>query len=337
MYPIRKEILMNKDDIFRTIQEYTTDVPLLLIGTGASIPVGIPGMPELADYLLDNLDSKYSSDKNWCDISKKLKSGIDLESAMTSYHLDENLLNDIKKLTWKLVTDADLKLFYEKVLFGQDLPLSLLLHKLIQPHPYSIDILTTNYDRYIEYCCDQIGVMIDNRYSGMYLKKTNHHELNKKNVVNLLKVHGSLDSFSEEKTNESISIPLQQNIPNGFIPEIITPGSDKYKAILTSTSREILHNADSLIDKASNFLCIGYGFNDSQIQEKIITKIKVGTPIVVVTKSLTDNALDIINSNSGNYAVIMDGGENKTRFIINKTDITLEGVYWTISGFNEII
>lgn len=33
MYPIRKEILMNKDDIFRTIQEYTTDVPLLLIGT----------------------------------------------------------------------------------------------------------------------------------------------------------------------------------------------------------------------------------------------------------------------------------------------------------------
>lgn len=58
---------------------------------------------------------------------------------------------------------------------------------------------------------------------------------------------------------------------------------------------------------------------------------------MVVTKSLTDNALDIINSNSGNYAVIMDGGENTTRFIINKTDITLEGVYWTIDGFNEII
>lgn len=337
MYDIRKVIPMNKEDIFKTIQEYTTDVPLLLIGTGASIPVGIPGMPELADYLLNNLDSKYSSDTNWCDISKKLKSGIDLESALTSYHLGEDLLNDIKKLTWKLVTDADLELFYEKVLFGKDLPLSLLLHKLIQPHPHHIDILTTNYDRYIEYCCDQRDIMIDNRYSGMYLKKTNKCELNKRNIVNLLKVHGSLDSFSDEKTNESISIPLQQKIPNGFIPEIITPGSDKYKAILTSTSREILHNADSLIDKASNFLCIGYGFNDSQIQEKIITKIKTGIPIVVVTKSLTDNALDIINSNSRDYAVIMDGGKNTTRFIINKTDITLEGVYWTIEGFNEII
>ena len=328
---------MNKEDIFRTIQEYTTDVPLVLIGTGASIPVGVPGMPELANYLMDNLDSKYSSDTNWCDISEKLRSGIDLESALTPYHLDGGLLNDIKKLTWELVTNADLKLFYEKVLFGKVLPLSVLLQKLIQPHPHSIDILTTNYDRYIEYCCDQIDILVDNRCSGMYLKKTDKNGLSKRDIINLLKVHGSLDSFCDIKTNESISIPLQQKIPNGFIPEIITPGSDKYKAILTSTSREILHNADSLIDKASNFLCIGYGFNDSQIQEKIITKIKAGTPIVVVTKSLSDNALDIINSNSRNYAVIMDGGENATRFIINKTDITLEGVYWTIEGFNEII
>lgn len=328
---------MNKNDIFRVIQEYITDVPLLLIGTGASIPVGIPGMPELANYLMDNLDSKYSSDTDWCDISQNLKSGIDLESALTSYHLDDNLLTDIKKLTWELVNNADLKLFYETVLFGKDLPLSVLLHKLIQPHPHRIDILTTNYDRYIEYCCDKENVLVDNRYNGMYLKKNNKDELSKKEIINLLKVHGSLDSFCDVKTNESISIPLQQKIPNGFIPEIITPGSDKYKAILTSTSREILHNADSLIDKASNFLCIGYGFNDCQIQEKIITKIKSGTPIVVVTKSLSDNALDIINSNSRNYAVIMDGGDNSTRFIINKTDITLEGVYWTIEGFNEII
>lgn len=328
---------MNKEDIFRTIQEYITDVPLMLIGTGASIPVGIPGMNELANYLQDKLDSKYSSDTNWCDISDRLRNGIDLESALTSYHLEKELLDDIKKYTWELVTTADLRLFYEKVLFGKKLPLSTLLFKLLQPNPHRLDILTTNYDRYIEYCCDQINVRIDNRYRGMYFKRTNSDELNKKNIINLLKVHGSLDSFIDEKTNESISIPLQNKIPNGFMPEIITPGSDKYKAILVSTSREILHTADSLIDKASNFLCIGYGFNDSQIQEKIITKIKSGTPIVVVTKTLTDEALNIINSNSRNYAVIMDGKENTTRFIINTTDITLDGVYWTIEGFNEII
>ena len=152
-----------------------------------------------------------------------------------------------------------------------------------------------------------------------------------------MKVHGSLDSFSDLKTKESVSIPLQERIPNGFIPEIITPGSDKYKAILTSASRDILHKADTLIEKANNFLCIGYGFNDSQIQEKIITKIKSGTPIVIVTQKLKDNSLDLINSNSRNYVVVMDGGNNSTRFIINKTDVTIDGTYWTIEGFNEII
>lgn len=330
--------MMNKEEIFKTIQEYITDVPLILIGTGASIPVGIPGMGKLSKYLLDNLDSKYSSRRNWISISNKLKSGVDLESALTSYHLESDLLNDIKKLTWELVSNSDLKLFYEKVLFGRELPLSMLLDKLLQPNQQHLDILTTNYDRYIEYCCDQIGIEIDNRYFGMYLKKTSHHELNKRKIVNLLKVHGSLDSFCDLKTNESVSVPLQEKIPNGFIPEIITPGSDKYEAILTaSTSRDILYNADTLINRATNFLCIGYGFNDSQIQEKIITKIKLGTPIVVVTKSLTENALDIINSNSKKYAVILEGEGNTTRFIINRTDTSLEGRFWTIEGFNEII
>lgn len=335
---IRKETCMNKEEIFKTIQEYTTDVPLILIGTGASIPVGIPGMAELAQYLLDNLDPKYSSNTNWSEISSKLKNQVDLESALTSFRLDNELLCDIKRLTWELVSSADLKLFYEKVLFGKDLPLSILINKLIQPNPHHLDILTTNYDRYIEYCCDQIGVKIDSRYSGMYLKKTSQDGLKRRNVVNLLKVHGSLDSFSDLKTNESVSIPLQEKIPNGFIPEIITPGSNKYEAILTtSTSRDVLHNADTLIDNATNFLCIGYGFNDSQIQEKIITKIKSGVPIVVVTKNLSDNALGIIVNNSKKYAVILDNENYSTRFIINKTDTVLEGAYWTIDGFNEMI
>lgn len=328
---------MNKEEIFKTIQEYTTDVPLILIGTGVSIPVGIPGMAELAQYLLDNLNSKYSSNTNWIEISNKLENHIDLESALTSFRLDNELLSDIKRLTWELVSAADLKLFYEEVLFGKDLPLSILLNKLIQPNPNHLDILTTNYDRYIEYCCDQIGVRIDNRYSGTYLKKTAQDRIKRKNNVTLLKVHGSLDSFSDIKTNESISIPLQTKIPNGFVPEIITPGSDKYEAILTSICRDILHNADTLIDNATNFLCIGYGFNDSQIQEKIITKIKSGTPIVVVTKDLSDKALGIINNNSKKHAVILDNGNGSTRFIINKTDTILDGVYWTIDGFNEII
>ena len=158
-----------------------------------------------------------------------------------------------------------------------------------------------------------------------------------KNIVTLLKVHGSLDSFKDNMSNESISIPIQERIPKGFTPEIITPGIGKYEDILINASRRLLHHADSVINRAANFLCIGYGFNDSQIQELMIKKIKAGCPIVVVTKELTDNALGIINSNSERHAVILDGENGKTRFIINKTDVTIDGTYWTIDGFNEII
>lgn len=42
---------MKKEEIFNIIQEYTSNPPLILVGTGLSIPAGIPGMAELADYL----------------------------------------------------------------------------------------------------------------------------------------------------------------------------------------------------------------------------------------------------------------------------------------------
>ena len=63
----------------------------------------------------------------------------------------------------------------------------------------NVNIITTNYDRYIEYCCDICGVEIDNRFNGMYLKSLRTNELKKKDVVNLLKVHGSLDTFHRSK------------------------------------------------------------------------------------------------------------------------------------------
>lgn len=329
---------MTTEEVFKAVQDYINDPPLMLIGTGASIPMGISGMWKLAQHLQCKLDEKYASDVTWSTVSEKLNSGSDLESALTDCHLNVELLNDIKCATWELVTRDDLKLFREKVLLNAELPLATIIRKLIGTSRGKLDIITTNYDRYIEYCCDRCGLKIDNRYSGMYRKQIVTDDVRKRDIVNLLKVHGSLDSFTDNLTGESISIPLQESIPNGFTPEIITPGSDKYQTLLTTTSnRAILHVADSLISNATNFLCIGYGFNDSQIQQNIITKIKSDTPIVVVTRELSDNAFGLISNNSKNFAVILDGGDNNTRFIINREETLLNGSYWTLDGFKEII
>ena len=328
---------MNKEEIFKIIQDYISDPPLMLIGTGLTIPAGIPGMKELGKYLQKNLDDKYSKDRNWEDVSNKLNNGEDLETALTGYTLNEALLNDIKSLTWELISNSDLRIFKEDFLFGVNPPFSKLLRKLLQPSRHHLDIITTNYDRYIEYCCDICNVAVSNGFSGTYLKKLKEINLNSKNNITLLKVHGSLDSFFDIKNRIGISLPLQETIPNGFVPEIITPGTNKFEEIMTSTSRQMVHYADSLIDRARTFLCIGYGFNDTQIQERIIARIRSGIPIVIVTKDLTDRALGIINNSSSNYAVILDGGKNKTRFIINKKETIIDGLYWTIEGFDKII
>lgn len=328
---------MEKEEIFRVIQEYTSNPPMILAGTGLTIPIGIPGMGALANNLREQLDDKYKANPSWISVSDKIASGIDLEKALSEDKLNDDLLCDVKRCTWELVNAADLKYFREEHLFGHKAPFTKILSKFLRTTGRHLDIITTNYDRYIEYCCDQCDIEVDIGYKGIYSKSLKMAFSKNKNIVTLLKVHGSLDSFKDNLTNESISIPIQEVIPRGFTPEIITPGISKYEAILTNASRQLLHHADNVINRAANYLCIGYGFNDSQIQELIIKKIKAGCPIVIVTKELTDSALGIINSNSERHAVILDGENGKTRFIINKTDVTIDGTYWTIDGFSEII
>lgn len=328
----------NKDVVFKTVQAYITDTPVVLAGTGISIPAGIPGMNKLSKYLQTNLKDKYANNPNWRKISDRLDEGIDLESALTGIDVKGDILTDIVKLTWELVTEYDLKFFNEKVLLRERQPLCELLTKLMSTCYNNVNIITTNYDRYIEYCCDICGVKIDNRFDGLYLKTLNNDELKKKDVVNLLKVHGSLDTFHSIETKENICIPLQYKIPNGFIPEIVTPGSNKYQTILTTdTYVNIFTKSNEIINNAKCYLCIGYGFNDSQIQQNILRNIAMGKPIVVVTKKLSDAALSLINNKAQRYIVLIEAPQNKTRVIIDKQEYEIDGEYWKLENFLEII
>lgn len=51
----------------------------------------------------------------------------------------------------------------------------------------------------------------------------------------------------KDKDNFVYSIPLQRTIPSGFIPEIITPGANQYRALLTGQCADIKHQTDNLV------------------------------------------------------------------------------------------
>jgi hypothetical protein len=56
---------MELGEIFKAVQKAIIDIPLLLVGSGNSVSVGLPGMEELGKHLIDSLHEKYKSDAEW--------------------------------------------------------------------------------------------------------------------------------------------------------------------------------------------------------------------------------------------------------------------------------
>lgn len=328
---------MDLKNIFIKVQNIINDVPLLLVGTGASIPYGIPGMKGLSEYLLDTLREEYIDDPAWVNISARLESGIDLESAMTNIMPEpsQKLVADITKKTWEIITQYDLKCG-ETTMIEKQSDLSVLLKYLYRTSNSNINIITTNYDRLLEYSCDKAEIETNDGFEGSCHKWFSQNSFKSRDIVNIIKVHGSLDYF-KNASGTTVSIPLQSKIPDGFIPDIIPPGSNKYRNVLMGIHRDLLQTADTFINNASSYMCIGYGFNDEQIQEKILCGIKAGKPILVVTKDITDNAVALISNNSNNYVIVTEDDTDKTNFNINGNVTIVEGNYWTIPGICKIV
>lgn len=327
---------MGQDAIFKAVQNFVSNTPLILVGSGASAPHGLPSMDALGRHLVHQLGGKYHGTPCWDNFEENIADGQDLETALTGIELTTEVLEDIRCETWNLISARDLELFGQLLFSHKTLPLTQLLKKFYQAHPRRIDIITTNYDRLIEYACDLAEIPVTVGFNGKYLKRFSGSFSNR-DTVNLLKVHGSLDVFRDTHGGV-VSASMLSELPPGLVPEIITPGSSKYAAILHGTPRELLLAADERIKQTRAFLCIGYGFNDSQIQEGILTRIRAGIPIVSITKEVSDSAAHLLANNAQNYITVQQGSDpDKTEFCINCSIEVLDGVFWTIDGFMNII
>lgn len=326
---------MERNDIFIKIQKAVENVPLMLLGCGSSAPYGLPGMDKLAERLQNTVGTEFETDESWLQIDENLKNGMDLESAMTDIRLNEDVLHAIRRETWELMSECDLMLL-QKIVFREiEFPLSDLIKKFNRATA-PLNIITTNYDRIVEYACDYAGIGVNTGFGGSYIKRYSD-EFRGQGRVNLAKVHGSLDTFRDTHGG-SVAIPLLKEIPNGLEPEIITPGISKFEAVLEGTPRKLLTKADSYINNAQGYLCIGYGFNDKQIQENIVNEIQKGKPLVLITKDISEKAAHLLCNNAKHYISVQEGSEpGTTEFCVDKEITIVEGTYWTVKGFMTII
>lgn len=324
----------------KTLQTYLEDSPLIVLGSGASIPYGLPSMEDLAQKIkeLDDI----SSDEKYDDFCKALNESS-LEEAMDSVHLQQETQEKIKRCVWKEINEKDFSHFNEN-LIGSSNALSDLIRKVIAPTPNKATIVTTNYDRLAEYSADRIGATTVTGFEGNLIKKLEipstplkvKRRRSRERVVDIWKVHGSLDWFLAPD-GTVISFPFTQKIPNSFQPLIIPPGREKYDKTHAEPYRSIIAEADKAFIQARSYLCIGYGFNDEHIQPKLLAQIKTGKPIVILAKKMTYACKRyIVDAKIRKYLIFEEADETHTRVYGNSEACVYEGQFWSLDNFLKI-
>lgn len=334
---------MDFEALLKQLQDWTNKVPLLILGSGASVPFGLPSMWTLGEHLKNTLHFDNDVDNTQLEAFKKsLDESNDLERALLAIQLNENVLKAVIKATWQLISEADLKAYEQLVLNGKDTPLVILMKYLLSTTDRKISIVTTNYDRIAEYCASTAEAFICTGYAQNYIGHFSDsiHSNALANIkgfggqVNIWKVHGSLDWF-ESPSKENIHLPLRKDVPQDYKPLIVTPGLSKYAETHNEPYRTIFAQADNEIQKANGYLCIGYGFNDVHVQPKLIQQIKT-KPIIVITKELTPKTKEtIIDGGCKNFILMEENnGSNTKVYSSSQGEHIIENVsYWNLSEY----
>lgn len=202
-------------------------------------------MDELKDFLSTNVKAEKGDESTaWESFMGQLQKGIDLETALHTAQLTEQLEAKVIKQTHSLILSEDQKVFRSVLQEKTSFPLTRLIRHLARTTHPTISIVTTNYDRIAEYASDAAEIAHTTGFSHGYLRR--FHSINEyagvtglSKVVEILKVHGSIDWFIDPQGN-AMALPDSADIPSSFSPLLVTPGTGKYAATHEEPFRSII-------------------------------------------------------------------------------------------------
>lgn len=334
-----------KELIAKQAQDYYNCSPVIILGSGASAAYGLSGMGALATHLVNTVDvSLEDTDAQlaWTEFCKLLKSGTDLESALHKVTLSSGITKKVVLATWELLNPQDLSIFQDSLGKHDLFPLGKLLKHFLASTQTQINIITSNYDRLAEYACEQENI---HHYTGFSFGYKRHavprNHLYSKRQVNIWKVHGSLDWFTVG-TDKIVCLGNSSSIMPGLRPLIVTPGIEKYRNTHREPYKSIIHESDNILEAANAYLCIGFGFNDEHIQEKLINRCANNSArVVVITYALSDSAKSFLfKGNVKNYLAIERGatdGSSVVHSSIFDKPILIDSDIWSLGGFMSLL
>lgn len=339
---------MKPEDIAKFAQTCFQGCPTIVLGSGASMPHGLPSMGALSNYLRDRLEIEGQAEEDaWLLVKTALAAGDHLEAALEGKTLPDALLTKIVGLTWQCVNEKDMLLLDSAASNGSTFALGRLLAGMFNSTQTEAHVVTTNYDRVAEYACNSMGVLFQTGFAPGYVQKWEStgrvkfsHGVKSSRVVKIWKVHGSLDWFrtADERT---VGLPVFELPPANYTPLIVTPGLNKYEKTHEDPFRTTINGADSALRNASAFLCVGFGFRDQHIHPKIIERCREkNVPIVVLARTLTEEAKDFLSNKAGtNYMGIEMAGEYSRVYSPNDPNgiEVAESDLWSLHKFNNLI
>jgi hypothetical protein len=294
------------DYIFADIKErYLSSInfPKLIIGTGLSIAMNIPGMSKLAKKLNKTFESV--NDLDLKNLWNKYKTKIDdegLETALSNISTsEESFVEKIRAITSEFILDEEYNQHFNILneISGFEKLLKYLL-RTVSVNNQLIDIMTPNYDRVIELICDKLKLPTTLGFSGNMYQTFNENILKQpylylsKNtpLVRLFKPHGSVNWIKRD--NKEYQINDYEFLKNNkqYI-DIVTPGSMKYKSGMINSifrcHREIFNELITDTKKNFSIFIYGYGFNDEHFNTVFEDTQK---DVVVLTRTIKKSFLD---------------------------------------------
>lgn len=327
-------------ELKKWLQAIFTDNLVIIIGSGLSCAEGLPGMEALANRLRERMPQYLNdSDKvTWNTISDCLDLE-GLEGALLKHQANEAIETAIIKITAEYVLSEEQKAIHKCIADNKKLKFSYLLPHISASNPKIARVITTNYDRLIEFAAEYENWGVDSMMVGRYWGKHDSDLSNKLQVrgirvkgktqklvyrdhIKIFKPHGSLDWFMAG------DIPMTSCIGGTEEPLIITPGVGKYKKGYGQPFDAHRGQGNRAIDDAASILCIGYGFNDDHLQTHLTSKIRIGVKTLLLTRGLSDNARNVVKSAPHCMALIFDEDKDGTVVVSQQEEVFIPNVQW---------
>ena len=189
-----------------------------------------------------------------------------------------------------------------------------------------LHVFTTNYDRFIEYGCDEAGIHLLDRFVGCVqpIFRSSRLELDihynppgirneprfLEGVVRFTKLHGSIDWLMEQRELKRILLPFGVDDKHPSFPEeplstvIVYPNAAKDWETSGYPYADLFRDFSSALCRPNSVLVTyGYGFGDDHINRVIADMLTLqSTHLVIIAFDDPDGRIEYFCKNTGRIA-----------------------------------